>query len=85
MNRGGAFFLQNPFDYQGMSAKCVIAAQCGVVWWPTYARMMRGEVLRIKHELFVDAGRARTQAARPRGASRWLRLRRHTCSRIGRT
>jgi len=29
-----------------------------VVWWPTYARMMRGEVLRIKHELFVDAGRA---------------------------
>lgn len=29
-----------------------------VVWWPTYARMMRGEVLRIKHELFVEAGRA---------------------------
>jgi peptide/nickel transport system permease protein len=29
-----------------------------VVWWPTYARMVRGEVLRIKHELFVEAGRA---------------------------
>jgi peptide/nickel transport system permease protein len=29
-----------------------------VVWWPTYARLVRGEVLRVKHELFVDAGRA---------------------------
>jgi peptide/nickel transport system permease protein len=29
-----------------------------VVWWPTYARLVRGEVLRIKHELYVEAGRA---------------------------
>jgi peptide/nickel transport system permease protein len=29
-----------------------------VVWWPTYARLVRGEVLRVKHELFVEAGRA---------------------------
>jgi len=29
-----------------------------IVWWPTYARLIRGEVLRIKHELFVEAGRA---------------------------
>ena len=29
-----------------------------IVWWPTYARLVRGEVLRVKHELFVDAGRA---------------------------
>jgi peptide/nickel transport system permease protein len=29
-----------------------------VVWWPTYARTVRGEVVRIKHELFVEAGRA---------------------------
>jgi peptide/nickel transport system permease protein len=29
-----------------------------IVWWPTYARLIRGEVMRTKHELFVDAGRA---------------------------
>ena len=29
-----------------------------IVWWPTYARLIRGEVLRVKHELFVEAGRA---------------------------
>ena len=29
-----------------------------VVWWPTYARMMRGAVVRVQHELFVEAGRA---------------------------
>jgi peptide/nickel transport system permease protein len=29
-----------------------------IVWWPTYARLVRGEVLRVKHELFVEAGRA---------------------------
>jgi peptide/nickel transport system permease protein len=29
-----------------------------IVWWPTYARLVRGEVLRIRHELFVVAGRA---------------------------
>src|SRR5437773_5808503 len=29
-----------------------------IVWWPTYARLIRGEVLRTKHELFVEAGRA---------------------------
>jgi peptide/nickel transport system permease protein len=29
-----------------------------VVWWPTYARLVRGEVLRVKDELYVEAGRA---------------------------
>jgi peptide/nickel transport system permease protein len=29
-----------------------------IVWWPTYARLVRGEVLRVKDELYVDAGRA---------------------------
>jgi peptide/nickel transport system permease protein len=29
-----------------------------VVWWPTYARLVRGEVLRVKHDLYIDAGRA---------------------------
>jgi peptide/nickel transport system permease protein len=29
-----------------------------VVWWPTYARLVRGEVLRVKHDLYVEAGRA---------------------------
>jgi peptide/nickel transport system permease protein len=29
-----------------------------VVWWPTYARTMRGEVLRLVHAPFIEAGRA---------------------------
>jgi len=29
-----------------------------VVWWPTYARLVRGEVLRIRHESYVEAARA---------------------------
>jgi peptide/nickel transport system permease protein len=29
-----------------------------VVWWPTYARLVWGEVLRVKHDLYVEAGRA---------------------------
>ena len=28
------------------------------VWWPTYARLVRGEVLRVKHNPYVEAGRA---------------------------
>ncbi|MCC7207496.1 MAG: ABC transporter permease [Anaerolineae bacterium] len=29
-----------------------------IVWWPTYARLMRGIVLEIKHKDFVEAARA---------------------------
>jgi len=29
-----------------------------VVWWPTYARLVRAEVLRVRHEGYVEAGRA---------------------------
>jgi peptide/nickel transport system permease protein len=28
-----------------------------VVWWPWYARLVRGQVLRLKHETFVEAAR----------------------------
>jgi peptide/nickel transport system permease protein len=28
-----------------------------IVWWPTYARLMRGVVLEIKHKEFVEAAR----------------------------
>ena len=34
----------------------VIAAV--VVWWPTYARLVRGEVLRVRENLYVEAARA---------------------------
>jgi peptide/nickel transport system permease protein len=26
-----------------------------VVWWPSYARLLRGETLKIKHQKFIDA------------------------------
>jgi peptide/nickel transport system permease protein len=29
-----------------------------VVWWPTYARLVRIEVMRVKRNLYVEAGRA---------------------------
>jgi peptide/nickel transport system permease protein len=29
-----------------------------IVWWPTYARLMRGQVLSLKHQPFVEAARA---------------------------
>lgn len=29
-----------------------------VVWWPTYARLVRGEVLRVRENLYIEAGRA---------------------------
>jgi peptide/nickel transport system permease protein len=29
-----------------------------VVWWPTYARLVRSEVLRVRHDVFVEAGAA---------------------------
>jgi peptide/nickel transport system permease protein len=40
----------------GSLRNAVIAAI--VVWWPTYARLVRGEVLRVRSEPFVEAGRA---------------------------
>ncbi len=29
-----------------------------IVWWPTYARLIRGQILSLKHEAFVEAARA---------------------------
>ena len=29
-----------------------------IVWWPTYARLVRAEVLRVDENLYVEAGRA---------------------------
>jgi peptide/nickel transport system permease protein len=29
-----------------------------IVWWPTYARLIRGQVLSLKHQPFVEASRA---------------------------
>lgn len=41
----------------GRSIPTVIIAVT-IVWWPGYARLLRGEFLRIKNELFVEAARA---------------------------
>lgn len=30
----------------------------GIAWWPRYARLLRGQVLAVKHELYVEAARA---------------------------
>lgn len=40
----------------GASLRNAIIAT-GVVWWPWYARLIRGEVLRIKHQPFVEGAR----------------------------
>jgi peptide/nickel transport system permease protein len=49
-------------------ASVVIALS--IVWWPGYARQVRGMVLSTKHRLHV-------QGARALGASRWRIVRRH--------
>ena len=36
-----------------------------VVWWPWYARLVRGQTLRLRHEQFVDAARAIGRERRP--------------------
>jgi peptide/nickel transport system permease protein len=41
----------------GRSVTTVIIA-VAIVWWPGYARLLRGEFLRIKNELYVEAARA---------------------------
>jgi len=41
----------------GRSVSTVIVA-IAIVWWPGYARLLRGEFLRLKNELFVEAARA---------------------------
>lgn len=41
----------------GRSITTVIIA-VSVVWWPSYARLVRGEFLRIKNELYVEAAHA---------------------------
>jgi peptide/nickel transport system permease protein len=40
-----------------------------VVWWPSYARMIRGQVLSLKQQLYVRA--ARTLGASPRQQLLW--------------
>lgn len=30
----------------------------GIAWWPRYARLLRGQVLTVKHELYVEAARS---------------------------
>ena len=34
------------------------AIALGLVWWPTYARLMRGQVLAVKGEAFIEASQA---------------------------
>lgn len=41
----------------GRSIENLILA-LALVWWPSYARIMRGETLRVKNENFVEAARA---------------------------
>jgi peptide/nickel transport system permease protein len=42
----------------------------GIAYWPRYARLLRGQVLSLKHELYVEA-------ARSLGASHLTLIRRH--------
>lgn len=51
----------------GLIAAMLAAA---FVWWPKYARLMRGEALSIKNRLFIEA-------ARSFGSSPWRIIRRH--------
>lgn len=58
-------FLAFPYLVLAMALAASIGRNMGssilaliLVWWPGYARMVRGQVLSIKNELFVKASRA---------------------------
>ncbi|HTX43963.1 MAG TPA: ABC transporter permease, partial [Methanocella sp.] len=53
----------------GSSLENVMIAMA-IVWWPTYARIIRGQVLSVKERTFVEAARAI-------GASNWRIITRH--------
>jgi peptide/nickel transport system permease protein len=40
----------------GPSVKTVMIALC-VVWWPSYARLIRGDILQLREEDYVEASR----------------------------
>lgn len=42
----------------------------GISWWPRYARLLRGQVIGVKHDLYVEAARAL-------GAGPWRLMRLH--------
>jgi len=42
----------------------------GISWWPRYARLLRGQILSVRNQAFVDA-------ARTLGATDWRILRQH--------
>jgi peptide/nickel transport system permease protein len=58
----------------GPSLRSTIIA-LALVWWPTYARLVRAQVLRMKSLLYVEA-------ARSIGASNWEIARRHYLSQL---
>jgi len=58
-------FLAFPYLVLAMALAASIGRNIGssilaliLVWWPGYARMVRGQILSIKNELFVKASRA---------------------------
>lgn len=53
----------------GRGERSVVIA-LSVVWWPSYARLLRGMVLSMKHRLHVESARAL-------GAGRWRIARKH--------
>jgi peptide/nickel transport system permease protein len=53
----------------GPSLKSVIVALSSV-WWPSYARLIRGDILQVREEDFVEASRGL-------GASNWRVIARH--------
>ncbi|HTW98385.1 MAG TPA: ABC transporter permease, partial [Acidimicrobiales bacterium] len=53
----------------GRGERSVVIA-LGIVWWPSYARLIRGMVLGLQHRLHVESARAL-------GAGPWRIVRRH--------
>jgi len=65
-----ALFALNPADAPNIANILSLFLAMILVWWPPYARVVRGSVLTVREQGFVEAARAL-------GLSTWRILRRH--------
>jgi len=70
-----AIFALNPGDAPNIANLLSLFLAMILVWWPPYARVVRGSVLTIKEQGFVEAAKAL-------GLSTWRILRKHILPNI---
>ncbi len=68
-------FALRPQEYSQLAALLSVFSALIIVWWPGYARIVRGSVLSVKEQTFIEA-------ARSLGLSTWRILLKHLLPNI---